>query len=67
MILAAVVNKLGDRSKVLASCVIHKLRGIGKFQYSSLCWKSWEKCSSAGCRRRRSPLVSFSAELARES
>ncbi|KAA0197890.1 CCAAT/enhancer-binding protein zeta [Fasciolopsis buskii] len=28
VILAAVVNKLGDRSKVLASCVIHKLRGI---------------------------------------
>ncbi|THD18067.1 hypothetical protein D915_011043 [Fasciola hepatica] len=28
MVLAAVVNKLGDRSKVLASCVIHKLRLI---------------------------------------
>ncbi|TPP61912.1 Ribosome biogenesis protein MAK21 [Fasciola gigantica] len=33
VVLAAVVNKLGDRSKVLASCVIHKLRLIERAKY----------------------------------
>lgn len=32
MILSIVINKLGDRSKVLASSVIHKLRMIGKWR-----------------------------------